>query len=112
MADSANISYTDFIRTSEPRHYKAVEKFWEQLAKSGNLYKGAHAGWYSVSDECFYSDKQVEKRADGIMIATETGNEVTWQEEENWKFKLGEYREPLLRWLEDANGESCRDSAD
>lgn len=75
-----------------------MEAFWEKLVASGNIYKGGHEGWYSVSDECFYSDQQVEKR-DGVMIATETGNEVTWQEEENWKFRLGAYKEDLLRWL-------------
>ncbi|BEI89096.1 uncharacterized protein CcaverHIS019_0204580 [Cutaneotrichosporon cavernicola] len=99
----ANISHTDFIRTSEERHYAAVEAFWAKLVASGNIYKGTHEGWYSVSDESFFSAKQVEER-DGVMIATETGNEVTWETEENWKFRLDAYKPQLEAWL--ANPES------
>lgn len=72
--------------------------------ESGNIYKGTHAGWYSVSDECFYSAPQVTELAatdgasKGKMVAVETGNEVTWEEETNWKFRLSAWREPLREW--------------
>ncbi|KAL1411355.1 methionyl-tRNA synthetase [Vanrija albida] len=98
LADRANISYTTFFRTTEARHYAAVQAFWEQLVARGDVYKGSHSGWYSVSDECFYSDLQVEK-VDGVMVSSETGSEVSWQEEENWKFKLGAYGPQLTEWL-------------
>lgn len=98
LAVRANISHTDFIRTSEERHYAAVEAFWAKLVATGNVYKGTHEGWYSVSDESFFSAKQVEER-DGKMIALETGNEVTWETEENWKFKLEAYKPQLEAWL-------------
>ncbi|KAL7423543.1 methionyl-tRNA synthetase [Cryptotrichosporon argae] len=98
LADQANVNYTDFIRTSEPRHHRAVEAFWAKLVASGDIYKGSHEGWYSVSDECFYSATQVTER-DGKTVAIETGNEVVWEVEENWKFRLSNRREGLERWL-------------
>ena len=81
--------------------------FWAKLVESGDIYKGRHEGWYSVSDECFYSTKQVELK-DGQMIAVETGNVVTWQEEENWKFKLSNHAVKLEQWLENEECELQR----
>ncbi|KIR33577.1 methionine-tRNA ligase [Cryptococcus deuterogattii MMRL2647] len=100
LAKLANASNTDFIRTTEPRHVKAVEQFWNALVESGDIYKGTHSGWYSISDESFYAASQVTKRPeDGKMIAIETGNEVIWEEETNWKFRLGKHKEFLEKWL-------------
>lgn len=93
------------MRTSEERHYAAVDAFWARLMASGSVYKGTHEGWYSVSDECFYSEQQIERGEDGKMIATETGNEVVWQQEENWKFRLGDYKDQLKEWLQRDEGE-------
>lgn len=71
-----------------------------KLVESGDVYKGTHSGWYSISDECFYSQTQVQKDAEsGKMVAVETGNEVVWEEEENWKFRLNSFREKLLDWV-------------
>ncbi|WWC89531.1 methionine-tRNA ligase [Kwoniella dendrophila CBS 6074] len=100
LAKLANASNTDFIRTTEDRHYKAVEYFWKKLVAKGDIYKGTHSGWYSISDESFYAASQVTKREpDGVMIAIESGNEVVWEEETNWKFKLSSYRNWLKEWL-------------
>ena len=58
-----------------------------------------HEGWYSISDECFYTDTQVTQvTADGqdYHISTETGSKVEWTQEENYKFRLSAFREPLL----------------
>ncbi|ODN80043.1 methionine-tRNA ligase [Cryptococcus amylolentus CBS 6039] len=100
LAELANTSHTDFIRTTEPRHQKAVEHFWNKLVESGDIYKGTHAGWYSVSDESFYAASQVTKReSDGKMVAVENGNEVVWEEETNWKFRLQKHRQFLTEWL-------------
>jgi methionyl-tRNA synthetase len=99
LSDRAFASYTDFIRTSEPRHYAAVDAFWAKLVESGAVYKGSHSGWYSVSDECFYTETQIEKGPNGTMIATESGSEVVWQEEENWKFRLSMFAGHLRKWL-------------
>ncbi|WWD17494.1 methionine-tRNA ligase [Kwoniella shandongensis] len=99
LAQLANASHTDFIRTTEERHERAVQHFWEKLVASGDIYKGTHSGWYSVSDESFYAASQVTEREDGKMIALETGNEVVWEEEVNWKFRLSKYRGFLQEWL-------------
>lgn len=64
------------------------------------MYKGTHSGWYSISDECFYSEKQIRQDESGKIVAIETGNEVVWEEEENWKFRLPRYRERLLSWAD------------
>ena len=56
----ANISYTRFIRTTDGDHKIAVQHFWNRLMERGWIYKGFHEGWYSVSDETFVPDSQIE----------------------------------------------------
>lgn len=70
-----------------------------KLVASGDIYKGTHSGWYSISDEAFYSPSQITKLDDGRVVATETGNEVFLEEEENWKFRLTGYKDRLRDWL-------------
>ena len=55
-----NLSNTDFIRTTEPRHYKAVEELWNRLVSSGDIYIGKYSGWYSISDEAYYDLDETE----------------------------------------------------
>ncbi|TPX33610.1 methionine---tRNA ligase [Synchytrium microbalum] len=104
LAKKANVSYTDFIRTTEPRHYKAVDALWTRLCDAGFIYKGHHEGWYSISDETFYPPSQVadETQPDGsvVKIARDSGQRVEWTREENYKFKLGSMRNQLLEWLQ------------
>lgn len=76
-----------------------------RLVESGDIYKGTHSGWYSVSDESFYSASQVKQLDDGKMVALESENEVVWEEEDNWKFRLPRYRDRLLEWI---NREDCK----
>jgi methionyl-tRNA synthetase len=59
LFDACNINYTDYIRTTEPRHKEAVAHFWNDLSKKGFLYKSQYSGWYSVNDECFLNDDEV-----------------------------------------------------
>lgn len=104
LFDKADISYTDFIRTTEPRHHVAVQAIWKRLKERGYIYKGTHEGWYSVSDETFYPATQVEQviANDGskAMVAKETGKRVEWTSEDNYKFRLGKTKDALLQWLE------------
>ncbi|KAF9917856.1 methionyl-tRNA synthetase [Linnemannia zychae] len=104
LFDAANISYTTYIRTTEPRHAEAVKELWNDLWARGYIYKGHHEGWYSVSDEAFYSPTQVEEKIDEktgekYHIAIETGKLVEWATEENYKFKLSVFADKLLEWL-------------
>ncbi|KAI0254874.1 tRNA synthetases class I (M)-domain-containing protein [Lactifluus subvellereus] len=106
LADKANTSYTRFIRTSERDHHYAVQHVWRVLDSKGLIYKGSHKGWYSISDECFYTDNQVERRTSPggvlsgfnkeIIVSKETGSLVEWTEEENYKFRLSRFRDFLL----------------
>ncbi|KAF9957154.1 methionyl-tRNA synthetase [Mortierella alpina] len=105
LFDAANISYTTYIRTTEPRHAVAVRELWDQLWARGYIYKGQHEGWYSVSDEAYYPSTQVEektneKTGEKYHIATETGKQVEWTTEENYKFKLSAFTDKLTEWLD------------
>jgi methionyl-tRNA synthetase len=74
------------------------------LEQKGLIYKGKHEGWYSVSDEAFYTSGQVqesfdEKSGKSIMVSIETGQPVEWTTEENYKFKLSACQDKLNNWL-------------
>lgn len=99
LATAAGSSHTTFIRTTEPRHAIAVQHLWRELCDRGWIYKGQHSGWYAVSDECFYTESQIEER-DGEKVAIESGSRVEWTEEENYKFRLSDMRQKLIEWYE------------
>ncbi|PVG02304.1 hypothetical protein CPB86DRAFT_726266 [Serendipita vermifera] len=106
LATAAGLVSTTFIRTTEERHAKSVEDIWRRLVQKGYIYKGVHEGWYAVSDEAFYTAKEVEEVADpstGIVSyrSIETGKNVVWTQEENYKFRLSEFREPLTQWIQE-----------
>ena len=60
-----NISNDDFIRTTEPRHTRAVQAIWQELERRGEIYLGRFAGWYSVRDEAFYDEAELVDGPDG-----------------------------------------------
>ena len=59
-----NLSNTDFIRTTEERHKKSVENLWNILEQRKEIYLSKYSGWYSVSDEAFYSEDEMEEISD------------------------------------------------
>ncbi|XP_062440576.1 methionine--tRNA ligase, mitochondrial [Rhea pennata] len=101
----AAVSFTDFIRTSEPRHQQAVQHFWAALQDHGALYKGSYEGWYCTPEECFLPESQLAdcRDAQGRMckVSLETGHQVHWTKEDNYMFRLSEFQEPLRKWLWD-----------
>ncbi|KAF8337627.1 putative methionyl-tRNA synthetase [Cantharellus anzutake] len=101
LGRAASIGSSRFTRTTNIDHKMSAQYFWDLLERSGAVYKGQHSGWYSISDECFYTDAQVETITGqtNVKVATETGSIVEWTTEENYKFRLSLYREPLLEWL-------------
>ncbi|KAI9202586.1 tRNA synthetases class I (M)-domain-containing protein [Polychytrium aggregatum] len=103
LFDRSSVSYTDYIRTTEERHVRAVQHLWTVLYDNGYIYKGHHEGWYCVSDETFYPENQVEEATDAHgkkkMISKESGKDVEWTREENYKFRLSEFREKLIAWM-------------
>ncbi|XP_021329980.2 methionine--tRNA ligase, mitochondrial [Danio rerio] len=97
------ISYTDYIRTTEKRHRQAVEHFWTVLLSKGYIYKGTYEGWYSTPDESFLTETQVTDSTDSegrrIKVSTESGHKVEWMNEDNYMFRLSDFRTQLLHWL-------------
>tara|TARA_R110000868_G_scaffold189695_1_gene432915 strand:+ start:99130 stop:100656 length:1527 start_codon:yes stop_codon:yes gene_type:complete len=91
-----NLSNDDFIRTTEERHKKTATKMWNKLADAGYIYKDTYAGWYSVSDETYYTEDQL---IDGK--SPDSGHPVEWVEEESYFFKMSALEEKLLALYED-----------
>ncbi|KXS12432.1 hypothetical protein M427DRAFT_46361 [Gonapodya prolifera JEL478] len=104
LFDRANISYTDFIRTTEPRHVEAVKHLWNTLYEKGYIYKGEHQGWYAVSDETFVPENGIEEVVDEMTgekykISKESGSRLEWTAEPNYKFRLSSFTSLLESWL-------------
>ena len=96
-----NITYTDFVRTTEPRHAETVKKFWNDLYEKGYLYKGSYEGWYCVHEETYYAESDLEKNEDGVFVCPDCKRPVQQASgEENWFFKLSEFAQPLLDFYE------------
>ncbi|KAF8889153.1 hypothetical protein CPB84DRAFT_1749346 [Gymnopilus junonius] len=79
----ANFSNTCFMRGSSEEHYRAMDHGWRDLYAKGFIYKSQYSGWYSITDECFYTDAQVSSSpsppaGDGHCISMETGATVEW----------------------------------
>lgn len=68
--------------------------------ESGDIYKGTHEGWYSISDETFYTEEETNLNSFNQRIAIETGNQVEWISEINYRLKLAKYIPKVRRWLE------------
>ena len=92
-----NLSNDDFIRTTEKRHSLAVTKIWEILEKKKEIYLSKYSGWYSVSDEAYYNEDEIED-LDGKKVSKLSGSQVEWVEEESYFFKLSKWQEPLLKF--------------
>ncbi len=94
-----NLTNTDFIRTTEERHKKSVQNLWIELEKNDDIYLSKYSGWYSVSDEAFYSEDEIEE-ADGKKLAISSKSPVEWVDEESYFFKLSKWQKPLLDYYE------------
>ena len=97
LTKTLNLSNNDFIRTTEKRHYDSVKEIWERLEKSGDIYLGKYSGWYSVSDEAYYDEDEIEND-NGSKKSKISGSKVEWVEEESYFFKLSAWGEKLLRF--------------
>ena len=95
LAKALNLSIDDFIRTTEQRHHDSVKSIWNKLVESGDIYLSKYAGWYSVSDEAYYTEDEI-LTLDGKKIAKTSGSVVDWFEEESYFFKLSKWQEKLL----------------
>ena len=94
-----NLSNTDFIRTTEKRHITSVQNLWNILKKNKQIYLSKYSGWYSVSDEAFYNDDEIEEK-EGLKVSKSSGSSVEWVEEESFFFKLSKWEKSLLEFYE------------
>ena len=95
LTKKLNLSNDDFIRTTEKRHHRAVNDLWNRLVKSGDIYLSKYKGWYSVSDEAYYSPDEIVDK-EGKKFSSFSGSEVEWVEEESFFFKLSAWEKKLL----------------
>ena len=95
LTKTLNLSNDDFIRTTEKRHYESVKGIWNRLVDSGDIYLSKYAGWYSVSDEAYYTEEEIKEEGEK-KIAISSGSQVDWFEEESYFFKLSAWQDKLL----------------
>ena len=95
MSKILNLTNTDFIRTTEQRHKESVQHLWNELKKNDDIYLSKYSGWYSVSDEAFYSDEEIEE-IDGKKQSISSKSAVEWMDEESYFFRLSKWEKPLL----------------
>ena len=96
LSKTLNLTNTDFIRTTEKRHKDSVQHIWRELKKNGNIYLSKYSGWYSVSDEAFYNEDEIEEE-NGKKFAKLSKSSVEWVDEESFFFKLSKWEKPLLQ---------------
>ena len=94
-----NFTNDGFIRTTEERHIKACQAIWQAMVDSGDIYLDSYAGWYSVRDEAFYSEDELQDGANGEKLSP-FGAPVEWVEEPSYFFRLSQWRDRLLAYYE------------
>ena len=87
------ISYDDFIRTTEERHVKRVQELFMRMYNKGDIYKGYYEGWYCTPCESFWTENQL---VDG-KYCPDCGREVTKAKEDAYFFEISKYSDELLR---------------
>jgi methionyl-tRNA synthetase len=92
--DKVNISYDQFVRTTDERHIKSVQAIFKKLYDQGDIYLGKYEGWYSISDESFILEKDI---VDG---KAPSGDVPVWTSEEAYFLKMSKYQQRLLDHIE------------
>lgn len=90
------VSYDDFIRTTEDRHKKVVQHIFVRLFEQGDIYKSEYEGWYCTPCETFWTERQVEDNK-----CPDCGRPVELVKEESYFFRQSKYAERLLKHIED-----------
>ncbi|TYO97004.1 methionine--tRNA ligase [Desulfallas thermosapovorans] len=93
---SLNISNDDFIRTTEERHKRVVQKFFQKLYDQGDIYKANYKGWYCTPCETLWTEARLEEGN-----CPDCGRPVEPLEEESYFFKMSKYADRLLKYIED-----------
>lgn len=90
-----DINYDYFIRTTDQDHVKVVQECLQQLFDEGEIYSDTYEGWYSVSEEIFYTEKDL------VNGKSPTGREVTKIQEKNYFFRMSKYRDRLIQYIQE-----------
>lgn len=93
-----DISYDDFIRTTEVRHHKVVQQIFTKLYEQGDIYKSEYAGWYCTPCETFWLEN---KLVEGKCPNADCGRDVELLKEESYFFRLSKYQDALLKHIEE-----------
>ncbi|EJO05453.1 methionine--tRNA ligase [Oenococcus oeni] len=101
-----NISYDKFIRTTDAYHERVVQHIFKKFMDEGDIYKGNYTGWYSVSDEEYFTESQLaevyrDKGGKVIGGKAPSGHEVQLVKEETYFFKMSKYSDWLLQYYHD-----------
>ena len=97
-----DISNDKFIRTTDKNHKEQIQKIFEQLLAQGDIYLGEYEGWYSVSDEEYFTEKQLaevyrDENEKVIGGKAPSGHEVVLVKEEAYFFKMSKYADRLIQ---------------
>ncbi len=91
-----DISYDDFIRTTDERHIKVVQKIFKKLYEKGDIYKSEYEGLYCTPCESFWTERQLK---DGMC--PDCGRSVELVKEESYFFRLSKYQDQLIKYIEE-----------
>ncbi|MBE3580875.1 MAG: methionine--tRNA ligase [Thermoanaerobacteraceae bacterium] len=91
-----DISYNDFIRTTEERHKKVVQDLFQRIYEKGDIYKAEYEGWYCTPCETFWTERQLQ---DGKC--PDCGRPVELLREESYFFRMSKYADRLLKYIEE-----------
>ena len=91
-----NVDYDDFIRTTDERHMKAVQKIFRQLYEQGDIYKGSYEGQYCAQCEAFWTSSQILEG----NLCPDCGRPTELVEEESYFFRMSKYQDWLIGYIE------------
>ncbi|MEW5767743.1 MAG: methionine--tRNA ligase [bacterium] len=90
-----NISYDDFIRTTQSRHVKTVQAIFKRIYEKGDIYLGDYEGWYCTPCESYWTERQLDK---GLCPACH--RQTQWLAEKSYFFRMSNYQDRLLDYID------------
>jgi methionyl-tRNA synthetase len=97
--DKLDISYDDFIRTTDQKHETTVQKIFSRLLKQGDIYKGEYEGWYCVPCETYWGVSDLVEDMEGRKLCPDCGRPADLLREETYYFKQSKYQEQLKQHI-------------
>ena len=94
-----NIEYDDFIRTTDERHEKIVQKIFKKFYEQGDIYKSAYEGYYCTPCESFWTPTQLIDK-DGVKVCPDCGRPCELTKEESYFFRMSKYQDWLIDYIE------------